>query len=160
MASRYSAPLRAYRIGSLRHPVFDGEGAKLFGSRWNSPGNRVIYASLSYASALLEILVHANIGELLPDQVWIEIDIPEGVSMETVEPETLPGWDAPDLIVSQAYGDQWFREQRSCVLVVPAAPTGGIERNLVINQQHPEFRMLRASEVRPIRWDPRLLRRS
>jgi len=35
-----------------------GEGAYLFGGRWNSPGRRVIYAALDPATALVEVAVH------------------------------------------------------------------------------------------------------
>jgi RES domain-containing protein len=34
----------------------------LNGGRWNSAGKRVIYAAQTYAGALLEVLVHANLG--------------------------------------------------------------------------------------------------
>ena len=54
----------AYRIADARHPIFDGTGAMLRGGRWNSIGQRVIYAAESYAGAMLEILVHANLGVL------------------------------------------------------------------------------------------------
>jgi len=38
--------------------AFDGEGARLYGGRWNSPGVKMIYTSESLALAALEILAH------------------------------------------------------------------------------------------------------
>ena len=61
---RSGGELRAYRIADRRHKIFDGQGASLLGGRWNSPGRRVIYAAETYAGAMLEALVHANIGRL------------------------------------------------------------------------------------------------
>ena len=37
-----------------------GEGARLNGGRWNSPGTTVVYTSGSLALAALENLVHLN----------------------------------------------------------------------------------------------------
>ena len=56
----------------------------LHGARWNSPGRRVIYAAETYASALLEILVHAS-GSVPRSQGYVEIEIPSGVPMEAVQ---------------------------------------------------------------------------
>lgn len=82
MASRRSGPLRAFRVADRRHPLFDGSGAALHGGRWNSPGRRVIYAAQTYAGALLETLVHANIGRIPKHQAWIEILVPADIAIE------------------------------------------------------------------------------
>lgn len=61
-SERLPASWRAYRIADRRHKIFDGQGAATFGGRWNSPGRRVIYAAETFAGAMLEVLVNANIG--------------------------------------------------------------------------------------------------
>lgn len=63
--------MQIYRIGDSRHPLWDGTGAAMVGGRWNSPGRPVIYGSLSYACAILEILMHANIGRIPATQVYV-----------------------------------------------------------------------------------------
>ena len=52
----------AWRIvkGRLTSTAFDGEGARLFGGRWNSRGTRVFYTSATQSLEALEILVHPN----------------------------------------------------------------------------------------------------
>src|SRR5450755_4301015 len=109
MASRCSGPLRAFRIADMRHPIFDGTGAMLYGARWNSPGRRVIYAAETYAGALLEILVHAS-GSVPKMQAYIEIDIPAGIDAEVVTPADVPHWDAPTSQTARKYGDKWYDE--------------------------------------------------
>lgn len=64
MGSRRRGPLRIYRIADGRKPIFDGRGAALYGGRWNFPGRYVIYAAETYAGALIEKLVHTNIGRV------------------------------------------------------------------------------------------------
>ena len=126
----------------------------IHGARWNSPGRRVIYAAETYAGALLEILVHTS-GSVPRSQGYVEIAIPSGLSIEEITPDDLPRWDAPSFEATQAFGDQWYDERRTPVLIVPSVVTR-VERNVLINQEHPEFSLIRASQAVPVRWDSRL----
>ena len=126
------------------------------GGRWNSPAHRVIYAADSYAAVMLEMLVHTRIGRVPASHRWIEIAIPKSVSVEIVDGVALPGWSEEDSGVARRFGDNWFNARRSVVLVVPSVVTGGLSRNLVIHQEHPEFAQLRASDAQPVVWDGRL----
>jgi len=158
MASRRSRVWRAYRIADGRHNVFDGQGAAILGGRWNSPGRRVIYAAESYAGAMLEVLVNANTGRMPKHHVWIEILIGAGVAVEEVDARKLRHWDAPGQRASRMFGDTWYDESRSTVLVVPSVVVS-VERNVVINQEHPDFQKLRATRPQPVVWDERLFDR-
>ena len=157
MASRRSGPLRAFRIADMRHTIFDGSGAMLHGARWNSPGRRVIYAAETYAGALLEILVHTS-GSVPRSQGYVEIEIPAGVAVEEITQDEVPRWDWASFEAARAFGDRWYDERRTAVLMVPSVATL-VERNVLINQEHPAFSTLRASEPLPVRWDARLWRR-
>ena len=154
MASPLSSPLRAFRIADMRHPIFDGTGAMLHGARWNSPGRRVVYASETYAGALLEILAHAS-GSVPRSHGYIEIEIPAGLSIEELTPETLPRWDAPSFETTRAFGDRWYDQRRTPVLMVHSV-VARVERNILINQEHPDFARIKASQALPVRWDTRL----
>ena len=154
MASRRSGPLRAFRIADMRYPIFDGTGAMLYGARWNSPGRRVIYAAETYAGALLEILVHAS-GAVPRSQGYVEIEIPARLSIEEVTPADVPRWDSHSFRAARAFGDRWYDEQRAPVLMVPSLVTR-VERNVLISQEHPDFRRIRATRPLPVRWDTRL----
>jgi RES domain-containing protein len=167
MGSRRSGHLkvalrRAYRIADRRHKILDGvindgEGAATFGGRWNSPGRRVIYAAETYAGAMLEVLANANIGRMPKHHAWIGILIGEDVSIEEVDARKVRRWDAPDERASRVFGDKWYDEKRSAVLIVPSTVVR-VGRNFVISQEHPGFRKLRASEPKPVLWDERLFR--
>lgn len=63
---------RAWRLVKQKHAAtaFDGDGARLFGGRWNAPGSRVIYTSTTLSLAALEILVH-----LLPPVAFKKLGI-------------------------------------------------------------------------------------
>lgn len=157
MASRRRAPLRVFRIADMRRAIFDGNGAMRHGARWNSPGRCVIYAAETYAGALLEILVHAS-GAVPPCLGYIEIEIPAGLSVEEVAPDEVPDWDSRSFEASRVFGDRWYDEKRTPVLLIPSVVTR-VERNVLINQEHPDFARIRTNPPSPVRWDRRLWKR-
>ena len=154
MASRPKT-LIGYRIGDARFPLFDGRGAMLEGGRWNSPGLPVIYASLSQSCAMLEILVHTNIGKVPKHHKLIMIEIPDRMTVETVTQQVLLGWDHHNQRASRAFGDEWINSRRSVALIVPSV-IATHDQNLVINPLHPEFSDIAYTEAESIKWDARL----
>ncbi len=150
---------QVFRIADRRFPVFDGTGARMIGGRWNSPGRPVIYAAETFAAALLEVLVHANLGRVPRTHVVIEITIPDAIRIEWLRGRDLPGWDAEDQIVSRNFGDQWLAERRSAVLLVPSMVTAGHEHNVLINPEHRQFAKIIAGKPRDVQWEERLFQR-
>ena len=65
--------ITAWRIVKARNAAnaFDGEGARVEGGRWNSPGTPVVYTSQSAALAALELLVHLGRSSILAAYVLI-----------------------------------------------------------------------------------------
>jgi RES domain-containing protein len=159
MASQYKGPLQAFRIARAKFPLFDGTGAAIGGARWNIKGQRVIYAAESYATALLEILVHSNLARVPRGFAFIEIHIPADIDIEEITASDLPKWDASDCLASQSFGSRWYNEMRSPVLVLPSLAASGRQRNILINQDHPQFQLLSASPPKPVKWNRRLFRR-
>jgi RES domain-containing protein len=148
--------MRAFRIADGRFPIFDGTGARLAGARWNSPGRPVIYAAETFAGAMLEILVHANLFRLPRNYLFVEIQIPDSVSRENGSGIDLIGWEQGNQSVTRRFGDRWLNEMQSAVLIVPSVVTGGIETHVLINPLHPEFGKIETGQPRPVRWDNRL----
>jgi RES domain-containing protein len=148
----------AYRIADGRHPIFDATGAMLHGGRWNSIGLPVIYAAETYAGALLEVLVHANLSQPPKNHRVIQIFIPEEIKIETVAVEQIHGWDAADMTAARAFGDEWIASKRTAVLKVPSVITRGRDSNLVINPAHPQFPSITSVPAEPVYWDARLFR--
>jgi RES domain-containing protein len=104
---------------------------------------------------MLEVLAHTNIGRIPQSQSWIEIMIGNGVKIEEVMEGDVRGWDAADQMASRDYGDHWYDENRTAVLIVPSVLSRP-ERNFAINQQHPDFVKIRATAPKPVHWDDRL----
>jgi RES domain-containing protein len=147
---------QAWRIADGRFDPFSPVGASLVGGRWNSPGLGVIYASRSYAGAMLESLAHAGIGRVPRTHVAVEIAIAKMVAVERHDESGLPaGWEHADLRVARAFGDEWIRARRTAVLVVPSV-VARREGNVLINPQHPDFKDIVAGTPEPVVWDARL----
>lgn len=155
MVYRLRKELRAFRIADDRRPIFDGAGAALLGGRWNSLGRHVIYAAETYAGAVLERLVHTNIGRIPKHQAYIEIVIPKGLRVEAITADQVPGWDEAGQEASRRFGDEWYDQRRTVALMVPSVVTR-IERNVLIHQQHPDFEQITASKPLPVSWEKRL----
>lgn len=150
--------LTAYRIGSAAHPLLDGAGAAVTDdARWNSRGRYVIYAAEHYAAALLEKAAQLNGIRIPRTLVFVTIQAPAGAVMEELQTGELPGWDADDKSASQNFGDRWYDELRSLVLLVPSLAAPGLERNVLINQRHPQFAQVTATSPKPVRCHPKLL---
>lgn len=139
----------AWRI--CRRPFVDlsGNGARLYGGRWNAAGRPVIYAAEAAALAVLEVRVHLDLDwDTLPDDyVLVSIDlgplIPEAIA------------DLPD--DPRAAGDDWLRSGRSTLLRVPSwiVPESC---NVLINPLHAEASAIRIRSIRPFTFDERLWR--
>ena len=153
-------PLRLVRVCKAKYRPFDGTGAALEGGRWNSPGAPVTYAALSYAGALLEILVHAGTDDLPGPHHGVTIDVPADVAVERLAPADVPGWDAPDERVARAAGDRWRAASRSAVLLVPTVVASPHDWNAVIDPRHPDAARLVVSAPSVVTWDPRLFARA
>ncbi|WP_064573575.1 RES family NAD+ phosphorylase [Cupriavidus gilardii] len=150
-----------YRIADRRHDVWNGTGAMLMGGRFNSPGRPFIYGALSFAGAMLEVLVHSRIGKVPRQHVVVVANVPDDIGIERAGPNDLPrGWDAlDDPRAARGFGDRWLADMRSAVLIVPSV-VAPLEWNALVNPMHPDTAKLVVSAPEPVRWDERLFRTS
>ena len=146
--------MRFYRIADSRHAPESGEGARLHGGRWNSPGRAVIYACETQTGAMLEKLVHTN-GRMPKHQVCVVFEAPDSLKTAILNLKDISGWAAADMIASRKAGDAWLEMAASAVLLVPSV-VFDVERNVLLNPEHPDFRRIRVAGSEPVRWDERL----
>jgi RES domain-containing protein len=116
-----------------------GEGARLYGGRWNSRGVAVVYASTSLALAAVETFVNLEPNLRPKDLVSIEGEIPDGLGIERVDAKLLPArwYETRDESLRRA-GDDWIRTGRTAALLVPSAAIRG-EWNVLLNPAHADF---------------------
>jgi RES domain-containing protein len=143
----------AWRLASDRHSPLTGEGARLVGGRWNSPGLPLVYASESLALALVESLVHLP-GRLPRDYAAFKLQVPDA-HLEILERASLKDAWSVDIGYTRAIGDQWIEQNRTLALAVPSAIlTEGT--NILINPNHRALEELEVVRQEPFGFDPRL----
>ena len=139
--------------------AFDGEGARLYGGRWNSPGVKMVYTSESMALAALEMLTHLGKSDLLAAYSRCAVHFDDSVitSLDrTLLPTNWRTYPAPPEL--QILGDTWVARGTSVVLEVPSVLIE-TERNYLLNPLHTDFGSLTIDEVEPFVFDARLLSR-
>lgn len=132
-----------------------GEGARLFGGRWNPPDVPAVYLADSRALAALETIVNAPVEVSALAWRIFEVEVPDH-SIETVTPDALPGdWQAlPFSPGARLHGARWLQTGRLC-FKLPSAVIPE-EFTLLLNPLHPDAGKLRVSEPQVFRFDPRV----
>ena len=138
----------AWRLCRRRYANLSGDGARLFGGRWNSAGRPLVYLAEHPALAALEVRVHLDLPfELLPvDFVLMRVVVAS-------VPETQSAVDE----VSIALGNAWLSEARSAALLVPSVLVPHAW-NILLNPSHPDAGRAAIGEIEAFSFDPRLWR--
>ncbi len=139
--------------------AFSGEGARLYGGRWNSRGTAVIYVSEHESLAALELLVHLT--PLSPNDRYQSFRIEWDDKLTEYFPvKNLPAhWNAgPPIFQTMQIGDEWVRKGKSVALALPSVLSTS-EINFLLNPKHPDFIKIKVSPPIEYRFDSRLLNR-
>ena len=152
--------MRFWRICRRRYAAdaATGEGARLYGGRWNSRSVRVVYASASLALAAVETFVNLEPNLRPADLVSIEGEIPDALNIARLDPQSLPkSWHRTRNESLRLFGDDWIRGGQSTAVLVPSAAIRG-EWNILLNPAHPEFSRMKFHKPVPFEFDARMFR--
>jgi RES domain-containing protein len=150
--------MHCYRICRARYRGLEGDGARKFGGRWNSPGRPAVYASASRALAILETLVHVRGQDTPTDLVLLTIEIPDTLPVDQLRNRDLPrDWQSrPAPATCARLGDEWLKAASAVALAVPSVVV--VEEPIyLLNPAHPKFGTVRVVHERKIRLDERLV---
>ena len=152
--------MNIYRITKTQYVNdLSGEGARLFGGRWNKPGDGMIYFSQNLSLCLLEIIVHVDYAALPLDYSFLEVEIPDSSikniqSIDFIEPK----WSTEAAVNKlQMLGSSWLKKKESLAMRVPSAVMHH-ENNILVNPSHKDFGKLKIIKIGKMDFDPRLLR--
>jgi RES domain-containing protein len=149
---------RAWRIVKRRHveTAFTGEGARLYGGRWNSPGTSVVYTAETRALSILEVLAGIRSVKPLPAYVLIPATFDDSLVKGVQSEEQPTGWRrSPPHPETQGIGDHWVDQQPSAILRVPSAIVPE-EFNYLLNPAHQDFPRIQIGTPQDLTIDPRL----
>lgn len=137
--------------------AFSGEGARLYGNRFNSKGTRIVYTSENLPLALLETIVGLSNDSQLFEYVFFRAELPER-HVDPLPLNMLPAnWDfRPPARDTKQIGDEWIDARRSLALRVPSVVVP-YSYNYLLNPAHPEFSEMTIQEPENLPVDLRLI---
>jgi RES domain-containing protein len=138
--------------------AFDGEGARIYGGRWNSVGVAMVYASQHKSLAALEVRVHIDTTRKIRRYKSFAFQFDENL-MKIIHVESLPkNWQQePPPPSLQQIGDAWAKAADSPILAVPSVIIPE-ESNYLLNPKHPDFAKIKIERPTDFSFDPRLLK--
>ena len=151
-----------YRISKTEHiRDLSGEGARLFGGRWNPKGMPALYTSDSTALATLETLVHFSLNLVPQNRSILTLNLSDNLPRRELNvKDLLPKWwinPAPPKLAS--IGKKWLEQNSEVALVVPSSVTPQAEgRNYILNPKHPDFSNIEIVDVTEFRYDSRFFK--
>lgn len=142
------------------HVNLSGTGGIIAPARWHNAGRPIVYTASTPASALLEVLVHLELGSTdnLPDAYnLLQIEAPDNMAISEVSEADLdPQWKSREDI-SRKIGDFWLRETRTALLSVPSVIVPHT-RHYLINPAHPDANRIRILSSGKYPYDSRLFK--
>ncbi len=146
-----------YRVGKSRfaHDL-SGEGARLFGGRWNYPLTPCIYTSGSRALAILEYSVNVNI-HTIPRALSITcIEIPDTGILQLQQADLPGNWkEMPAPFSTREFGTGLLQGPNSPIIEVPSAIVPE-EVNYLLNPLHPLHQKCKILSVKDFVYDVRI----
>lgn len=146
-----------YRIANREYrDDLSGNGAALYGSRWNSTGVRIVYASEFISLCILESLVHLRRHYIPGAQYLLHIEIHEPGNIGEISYKKIRHDWWKEVQYTQWMGDQFIKNSESLVLKVPSVVVPQ-EHNFLINPLHRDFKKVKIISSEPLNLDKRLL---
>jgi RES domain-containing protein len=149
--------MNVYRVSKTRYANdLSGEGARLFGGRWNNTGVGCVYTSENRALALLEYTVNIDKGEIPATLSITTIKIPDSKIQVLTEADLPTDWKMfPSPSSVKEFGSKLLLAADKPVIKVPSVIVAG-ECNFLLNPQHADSRLFEVLEIRPFIYDSRI----
>jgi RES domain-containing protein len=135
--------------------ALSGEGARLYGGRWNPPGIAAVYAAESRALAVLEMFVDVALEARAMRFVLVTLALPARARVERFASGRAP----TAVAVSQEVGRTHFDGARPPLALVVPSVVVPQESNYVLCPRHARFAGVRVVAREPFSFDERLWQR-
>jgi RES domain-containing protein len=146
-----------YRIAKCNYAAdLSGTGARLYGGRWNSVGQPMVYLASGRALAVLEVLVALSPTMLPADFCLVEFEAPEN-DVLTIDKNILPhNWQDPSAPIQlKQLGDDFLKRKEHLFMKVPSVIIPD-DFNYLLNPLHPKATKVKLFGQQPFSFDERL----
>jgi RES domain-containing protein len=134
-----------------------GNGARLFGGRWNSKGLAAIYTSETISLSLLEIIAHAVQYDDLKEKFLMTLTVPDDIPVYKVPSSKLRIRWQNDIAYTRFIGDAFLRDNKYLLLQVASAIIK-TEFNFIINPAHKDFKKIKLVSSELFHFDSRVFK--
>lgn len=146
-----------YRVGKTKYANdLAGQGARLFGGRWNNKMIACLYTSESRALAVLEYTVNVNIDDIPRALSITTIEIPDR-KITILNEADLPGdWKhSPAPSSTKDFGSKLLLAAAEPVIRIPSTVIPA-EFNYLLNPLHPDSKKFKILDTRDFEYDIRI----
>ncbi|RXK86427.1 RES family NAD+ phosphorylase [Filimonas effusa] len=146
-----------YRFAHAKYAAdISGEGAKLWGGRWNNSGIPVLYTSEHISLGLLEVVANGVALHELQNIRLIEIELPNSAATHEVKLNQLKKEWWTDHEFTQWIGSEILQANQHLLIKCPSAIIP-MEHNILCNPLHKDFHKVKA-RIADFRFDERLFK--
>lgn len=146
-----------YRVSKAKYAIdLKGEGARLFGGRWNNKMIGCLYTSENRALAVLEYTVNVNIDDIPRALNITTIEIPDR-PITILNEADLPGdWKhSPAPSSTKDFGSKLLLAAAEPVIRIPSAVLPA-EFNYLLNPLHPDSKKFKVIDSIDFVYDVRI----
>lgn len=145
-----------YRISNESYKDdISGNGAAIYGARWNSVHVKMLYTGQHISLCILESLVHLRKTDIPDKQYLLTIQIPEGGWQEIMGSRLKKDWQQ-QAAYTQWIGDNFISSGEKLILKVPSVVVPQ-ENNYLVNPLHPGYKKVKLVKSELLEFDKRLL---
>jgi len=146
-----------YRITNAKYADdLSGNGARLYGGRWNSEGRSALYLASSRSLAVLESLAHIAPTNIPDELLMLTIEAPDDFAEINISslPVNWSGYPEPNIL--KQIGNAFLQKNEHLLLKVPSALVPE-EFNYLMNPSHKNAAKVKILKKSPFNFDERLL---
>lgn len=146
-----------YRVGKTEYcnDLF-GEGARLFGARWNPVGVACLYTSSSRALSVLEYSVNLSAYEIPKLLSFTLLEIPDNEIYEVNINDLPQGWNSfPAPTISRIFGNALLTGNNKAIIKIPSTIITK-EFNYLLNPNHKNSFKFKIVDIEDFVYDDRI----
>lgn len=148
--------MQVYHLGNSKYArQLSGEGARLFGGRWNQTGDACIYTSSTRSLCVLEYLANVRMEDMPPSLSITVYEVPDNLCRKINYEELPEDWNAIPPAGSQPFGSALLQENEYACFAVPSVVVPA-EWNYILNPNANSFAQIKIVAVEPFSLDQRI----
>ena len=132
-----------------------GNGAKLYGGRWNPAGIAVLYCTENISLAVLEILIRTGKDTIPRNYFLMKLNIPNTLKIISLNKSHFNADWKEDTTYTQWLGSEFIKNSQAAVLKIPSAIVDE-EHNFICNPAHNDFQKIKITASKKFEFDKRL----